>query len=364
MPQYGVGADDELLTNLFLELFKSHNKDPNKNPLEEYWAAASGAGPPPPAGGEQEVAGGRIGPESYSESDNTRIRAAAVERIKSAAKAKENARAAEEMADEESRADLAKQAQQAQLDSMLDIPADALVRIKAQARAKGRAGSLGAGVEPTGEDYAMASFGDQGGTFSQGEMTPELAARNAETEQWASRQPERDLAYAMTPEQARRDPEYAESAAARLPALQQQRRLASRQANTDKMVDAITGTSGLIDPQDVEKLQLLDPTISIPTSRIGISREQAIASMQNEINYIYEMASKLAATGIIEGDRRLEAANKVGAEARKTLMLLSNPKSDPNAVTAEYQMAVARIRTELMPSGGASAGGHEYEKVE
>ena len=157
MPQYGVGADDELLTNLFLELFKSHNKDPNKNPLEEYWAAASRAGPPPPAGGEQEVAGGRIGPESYSESDNTRIRAAAVERIKSAAKAKENARAAEEMADEESRADLAKQAQQAQLDNMLDMPDRSKSLIRAQAAAAGRAGGLGTGAKPTFDDYAAAN---------------------------------------------------------------------------------------------------------------------------------------------------------------------------------------------------------------
>ena len=85
MPQYGVGSDDELLTNLFLELFKTHNKDPNRNPVQEYWDAASGIDsrdqPEPPGGG-------AVGPESYSSAEATDMHNLAQERMGSAAKDK------------------------------------------------------------------------------------------------------------------------------------------------------------------------------------------------------------------------------------------------------------------------------------
>jgi hypothetical protein len=227
-----------------------------------------------------------------------------------------------------------------------EMPADKLLRLR-----KGAA------------DRAPGYTGGTG-SFSQSAMTPEIADREAENARWLSGQDERDARFALTPQQQQRSPEAAELASDRLPALQQQQRLASRQANTDKMVDAITGTSGFIDPKDVEKLQLLDPTINIPSSRIGVSREQAVAALQSELESLYTIAGTLSAKGIITGDNRVLAANRLSSEIQKALMLLSKPGVDPNVVIAEYRMVVSKIQTELMPSGEIPTGGRPYEKVD
>jgi hypothetical protein len=130
------------------------------------------------------------------------------------------------------------------------------------------------------------------------------------------------------------------------------------------MVDAITGSSGLLDPKDVEKLQLLDPTIVIPSSRIGISTEQAMAAMQNELQTLYDMSGKLSAAGLVTGDNRLVAANRLAAKMHEAIMALSSPGHDPQAVLAKYKLDAAKIQMELMPTEEAALGGHQYEKVD
>ncbi|KKN79008.1 hypothetical protein LCGC14_0344840 [marine sediment metagenome] len=183
-------------------------------------------------------------------------------------------------AEEQQKAALLGEANQSSLDAMLDMPQDALVRIRAQARAKGRAGSLGAGVEPTGEDYAMASFGKRGGGFSQGELTPEIAARGAETAEWLGGQTERDMAFAASPEQARRDPQYAATAAESLTGLRSQRTqdrqvatMEQRTSNQEALINSLTESGGKIPFETAMKLDVAG--FRVPAFAIGMSKDHA-----------------------------------------------------------------------------------------
>lgn len=176
------------------------------------------------------------------------------------------------------RSDLAKQAQQEQLTSMLDMPEDKLRNIRAEARSYGRAGRLGAG-EITGEDV-VSTYAPRGGGFSRAEMTPELAARESETARWLGGQTERDLAFAVSPEQARRDPTYAAGAAGDLANLRAQRTqerqvatLEQRTANQEVLINSLTESGGKIPFETAMKLDVAG--FRVPNFAIGMSRDHA-----------------------------------------------------------------------------------------
>jgi len=127
-------------------------------------------------------------------------------------------------------------------------PAEKLMRIRAQARAAGREGGMGAeGINirdaVTPEDVS-ASWTGGGGSFSQQADSPELQARLAERDEWASGQPERDLAFAVTPEQARRNPEYAASAADKLAGLRKAGAVEQQVANQKLLIDEYAKQGG------------------------------------------------------------------------------------------------------------------------
>ena len=172
--------------------------------------------------------------------------------------------------------DLAKEEQDRQLSNMLDMPEDKLWKIKAQAGAKGRAGSLGAGVDPTVDDY-MASAGPPSGSFSQQEMTPEIAARGAERDKWLAGQSERDLEYAMSPEMARRDPEYAATAAQNLQGLRRESNVARRTANQERLVDSLSG-GGTLPFETAMKMEAAG--MDIPWRAVGMSPSAAEAGIE------------------------------------------------------------------------------------
>ena len=144
-----------------------------------------------------------------------------------------------------------------------EIPADKLLRIRKQA--------------------AQRKPGYTGGTgsFSTQEMTPEIAARGADTASWLSGQTERDLAFAVSPDQARRDPEYAAGASGDLAQLRQQRQFTERQTSVDAIVAKMGGNSGKIPFEDAQKLQMLG--VNIPYGSVGLSRDDGIAFFDSAI---------------------------------------------------------------------------------
>ena len=171
--------------------------------------------------------------------------------------------------------ELAKQTQQDELASLVDdMPADKLLRIRAQARAKGRMGSLGYGGEPSAEDYDLAAS-PTGGGFTVAPDSPEIRQRQEDTASWLADQPIRDAQFALTPEQAQRDPRSAALASNRLTQLKAQKSTANMQALMQGIVDSIGDSGGRVPAEEAKKLRLLG--LPIPADIIGSSVESGIA---------------------------------------------------------------------------------------
>ena len=176
-------------------------------------------------------------------------------------------------------------------DSGVSYPAGLLMAIRKQAALKGQAGSLGADVsaDVTLDDYLQPNVG-AGGSFSQGANTPELQARLAERDEWTAGQPERDLAFAVTPEQARRNPEYAASAADKLKGLRDAGTAERQVANQEALIEAVRGTGGKVPFEIANQLDVAGFTVPWPMR--GMSDEQANAWLDQQDQAI---------TGDIEG---------------------------------------------------------------
>jgi hypothetical protein len=292
MPEYGSYPDTEFLKNAFFELFKTRNEDPNKSPLEEYLdairrdpQAVSGGQPSDPVYMDDTRDRPDIGaftPELpmsqyYAESEeragltskpgSQRKRIAAAQKVKKeegeATKAKAEALELAASQDEWVRS------AGYEPDPMLsdpdkgilfkEMPADKLLRLRK-------------GAAPRAEGYTGGT-----GSFSQGEMTPELAAREAENARWFAGQTERDLEYAVTPEMSRRDPEYAASAAKDLRGLRTQRDVERRTANQEKLVESLSG-GGQLPFEMAMKMEAAG--MDIPWRSVGMSPQAATAGIE------------------------------------------------------------------------------------
>jgi len=157
-------------------------------------------------------------------------------------------------------------------DSGKDFPSDKLWKIRAEAKAKGRAGSLSTGDLPTEQDYTDTAMAG-GGSFSYQEPSDALTARLAGRDEWAGGQVERDLAYATTPERARRDPEYAISAAEQLKGLKNARTVEQQVANQTALIEAVKGTGGKVPFELANQLDVAG--FDLPWPMRGMSPEQA-----------------------------------------------------------------------------------------
>ena len=144
-----------------------------------------------------------------------------------------------------------------------EIPAEKLLRIRKQAaeRAPGYTGGTG--------------------SFSQQDMTPELASREAENARWLGQQPQRDLEYAMTPEMARRSPQAAQSAAQSLADLQRNQQIEARQASVDAIVAKMAGEGGKIPFEQAQQLQMLG--VNVPYGSTGMSKDQGVEFFDSAI---------------------------------------------------------------------------------
>ena len=143
-------------------------------------------------------------------------------------------------------------------------PADKLFAIREQARAMGGGGGLSAG----------------GGTISQMTDDPAARARIADMDEWTARQPERNLEFAMTPEQAKMNPAYAATAADKLTQLQNQNQvqrqtdIAERKtANQEALIASLTKGGGKVPFETAMKLDAAG--MPVPTFAIGRSPDQA-----------------------------------------------------------------------------------------
>ena len=154
----------------------------------------------------------------------------------------------------------AKEEQQNQLDSVVsDMPADKLL-------------SLRKGAADRPEGYTGGE-----GAFSQQDESTELTARLADRDRWLAGQSERDLEYAVTPERARRDPEYAASAAGNLKGLRAQRDMERRTANQEALVESL-GDGGTLPFETAMKMEAAG--MDIPWRAVGMSPKAAEAGIE------------------------------------------------------------------------------------
>jgi len=143
-------------------------------------------------------------------------------------------------------------------------PKEKLKKIAAEARAMG--GGQGISVP--------------GGSFSQMTDDPDARARIADMDEWTARQPERNLEFAMTPEQAKMNPAYAATAADKLTQLQNQNQvqrqtdIAERKtANQEALIASLTKGGGKVPFETAMKLDAAG--MPVPTFAIGRSPDQA-----------------------------------------------------------------------------------------
>jgi len=137
---------------------------------------------------------------------------------------------------------------------------DKLARIRAQAVAKGRQGSLSGG-EATGEDFLRSAFGG-GGSFSQQPESPELAMRLSERDNWKAGQSARDAEWDVDLARMRKDPAAQESAGNRLVNLKNQESADRRNRMLELIVQKV-GKNGKIPYKEATTLRQLGLPIDL-----------------------------------------------------------------------------------------------------
>lgn len=221
-------------------------------------------------------------------------------------------------------------------DSGEQYPADKLRAIRAQARAKGRAGSLGADVTPTEDDFDLG-----GGSFSQQADSPELQARLRERDEWTAQQPMRDMEFLASAEQARRNPELAMSAADKIVQMREQ---GSKQGQRDiqmAFVEKLAGAGGTIPRDQASQLQAIG--VSVPYGAIGASKDDVISYFDKEIKDAGMFLASEKST-MLGGQHPMNQIQSFGQmRAQYYQRLVADGQMNPDDARAAWEQEIAQI---------------------
>jgi hypothetical protein len=245
--------------------------------------------------------------------------------------------------------DLAEQTQRDELSSLVgDMPADTLWNIRAQARAKGRHGSLGYGGDPTEEDYDETRYAKHptyaGGTLTEAAMSPQIQQRLDDNAAWLADQPIRDADFALTPEQAQRDPRSAALASNRLTQLKAQKSTANIQTLMQGIVDSIGDSGGRVPAEEAKKLRLLG--LPIPADIIGSSIESGIAFFDDAKRKAGEFLSGIDPMMASLDNPRIKFERLGAMLAEDYRQRITNGMSADDAITA-YRQEMAQLAMSL-----------------
>ena len=235
-------------------------------------------------------------------------------------------------------AELQRQTNQSSLDALEQMPAEKLMAIRAQAKAKGRAGSLGANVQPTEEDYASVGGG---GSFSQQADSPELQARLRERDEWTAGQPMRDLEFAMTPEQARRNPAYAKSAGETLTGLKEQQAIGRRQQIQELFVNKLAGSGGTIPRDKAAQLQALG--VDVPYGATGSSVDEGAAFFDDAISKAGTFLAQLDQVDATSGHPMIKVQKYGAMLAEKYKQLVAAGQINPDDAIKQWKSEIAQL---------------------
>ena len=157
---------------------------------------------------------------------------------------------------------------------------DALKKIRAQARLKGRAGSLN---EPTMilDTYKEMINGPspRGGSFSQQPESPELTQRLAERDQWKEGQSIRDAEWEGDLARRRKDTQGSAVAGEKLLGLQKNQQIEAQQKMQQAIISKIADGSGKIPFE--QAMQLEASGMQIPWGARGMAPEQFEAEIND-----------------------------------------------------------------------------------
>jgi hypothetical protein len=235
--------------------------------------------------------------------------------------------------------------------------ADILLNIRAQARAKGRGGSLRGG-KPTPEDFA-ASTSPTGGGMTYVQDSPELRQREEDLKEWLAGGALRDAEYAMSPEMSRRDPAGANRAADVLTGLQREKTIRDEQRRRDEateMLSGIAGRSGKIPADEAMKIAAQNPSLApLIQGMVGRTREQVGSRIRSDMSAAQEMALQGMSDPTNPAAALLmEAANKMQPMLASFEARL-NKGEDPEAVWEDYERAKIALTNALMQDKRYSA---------
>jgi len=218
-----------------------------------------------------------------------------------------------------------------------DMPADKLLRIQAQARAKGRRGSLRGG-EPTYEDYRQ---GIGGGGFSDFD-SPEARARDAETQAWLANQPMRDAMYELQLAQQRKDQAGTQSAREQLMGLMQIGEAQKKQRLTESIVNSMADTGGKIPFEKAQQLSMMG--VSVPYQAIGSSAEDATAYFDSAIEAAANKLNALGSTPFVDEGSKLQAVieRKGQILAERFKQMVATGQMSPDDAVRLFQQQLAQ----------------------
>jgi len=229
--------------------------------------------------------------------------------------------------DAKDRSDRARAEQKRQLGSLVsDMPADKLLNIRRQAA-----------------DRPEGYTGGEGG-FTAAPSSPEIEARLAENKRWLAGQAERDLEYAVTPEQSRRRPEYAEGAAANLSRLRATRTEEQRVSNQAALIASME-KNGKVPYDTAIALQVAG--MPVPYESRGLSQQEAtdkingaVVGMQKQIADIMSDPEKRSDPGAARMVKFLEWAMSESSR------YIEASGVDPDRAIAEYEALLAKYMQE------------------
>jgi len=190
-------------------------------------------------------------------------------------------------------------------------------------------------------DKLTAGLSPDRGAFSQQPDSPELQARLRERDEWLAGQPQRNLEFATTPDQARRNPQYASQAADNLARLKQQASMDKRQRIQEQLVQALAGAGGTIPGDRVGPLQAIG--VSVPYSAIGSSVDEGVAFFDDAIAKAGNFLAGLDPVDATSGHPMIQVQKKGAALAEKYKQLVAAGKINPDDAKRQWQSEMAQI---------------------
>lgn len=174
-------------------------------------------------------------------------------------------------------------------DYVSNMDQDKVARIRAQARAKGRRGSLEGG-QATGEDFLGSAFGGGGG-FTVAPDSPEIRQRLAERDSWLADQTTRDAQWERDLARQKGDQAGQNAAAEQLQNLRSLKVAENEQRFKQAIAQSMMGSGGKV-PRD-KAASLIQAGIPISAYAIGSAPEDVDRFLASEVDTAQRILSSI-----------------------------------------------------------------------